>query len=113
MMLSAIIPQPMKDNCTSRRCSRLRSNKESRSELSLIVDQTSITLFKHRKHQREPGTRARLAFNLDPAAVRLSQRLADRKPEPRSGWLLAAGAMGAVEPIEDARQVCGGNPDTR
>src|SRR5260221_3529439 len=53
------------------------------------------------------------AFGFGPPAVGLHEMLDDREPEPRTPLMTRAPVVDAVEPLEDSRQVLGGNAAPR
>src|SRR5689334_2179720 len=66
-----------------------------------------------RKEALDRGAHAGRALRTDLAAVRLDEVLHDGEPEPRTARLARATGVDAVEALEDARQVLGGDAAPR
>src|SRR5437660_6457065 len=60
------------------------------------------------EEEREARAVAKLAFDPDPAAMRLNKAARDREPEARAARLAGAGPLAAEEAVEYVRQIgCG------
>lgn len=61
----------------------------------------------------EGGSFSQLTFDEDGTAHALDHMLYDRKTQTGSAYFSGTGLIDAIKPLKDARQVLGGNPDTR